>query len=130
MRNNNKIVLHFLNGGITKGFTEDFFPNKNKFHLRDKDTGKVSEIDILQLKGIFFVKNFDGNKGYKENDNTERIGLGKRIMIRFKDGETITGYTSGYSPERSGFFAFPSDPQSNMERVFILKIATADIRFI
>ncbi len=127
---NNKIVLHFLNGGITKGFTEDFFPNKNKFHLRDKNTGKVTEIDILQLKGIFFVKNFDGNKEYKENNNTERIGLGKRIMISFKDGETIRGYTSGYSPERSGFFAFPSDPQSNMERVFVLKSATADIKFI
>lgn len=127
---NNKIVLHFLNGGVTKGFTEDFFPNKNKFHLRDKDTGKVTEIDILQLKGIFFVKNFDGNKEYKEKDNTERIGLGKRIMIRFKDGETIRGYTSGYSPERSGFFTFPSDPESNMERVFVLKSATADIKFI
>ena len=127
---NNKIVLHFLNGGVTKGFTEDFFPNKNRFHLRDKDTGKVSEIDILQLKGIFFVKNFDGNKEYKEKDNTERIGLGKRIMIRFKDGETIRGYTSGYSPERSGFFTFPSDPESNMERVFVLKSATADIKFI
>lgn len=130
MQNNNKVVLHFLNGGITKGSTEDFFPNKNKFHLKDKDTGRISEIDIIQLKGIFFVKNFDGNKRYKENDNTERIGLGKKIMIRFKDGETIKGYTSGYSPERSGFFTFPSDPESNMERVFVLKNATADIRFI
>ena len=68
-------------------------------------------------------------RSIRKKDNTERTGLGKRIMIRFKDGETIRGYTSGYSPERSGFFAFPSDPQSNMERVFVLKSATADIKF-
>ncbi len=126
----NRIVLHFLDGKVRKGFTDNFFPNKNLFHVRDKDTGKVAEVDILQLKGVFFVKSFEGNKNYNERMDTERTGVGKRIKIRFKDGEIITGYTSGYSPERNGFFAFPSDAGSNIERVFVLKNATEDIRFI
>lgn len=126
----NRIVLHFLDGKVRKGFTDNFFPNKNLFHVRDKDTGKVAEVDVLQLKGVFFVKSFEGNRTYKERTDTERIGIGKKIQVRFKDGETLIGYTSGYSPERSGFFTFPSDAGSNTERIFVLKNSTEDIRFI
>lgn len=126
----NRIVLHFIDGKIMKGFTDNFFPNKNLFHVRDKDNGKATEIDLLKLKGVFFVKSFEGNRNYKERTDTERMGIGKKIQVRFKDGETLIGYTSGYSPERSGFFTFPSDAGSNTERVFVLKNSTEDIRFI
>ncbi|MEK6681893.1 MAG: hypothetical protein AABY79_08010 [Nitrospirota bacterium] len=126
----NRIVLHFIDGKIMKGFTDNFFPNKNLFHVRDKDNGTATEIDLLKLKGIFFVKSFEGNRNYKERTDTERMGIGKKIQVRFKDGETLIGYTSGYSPERSGFFTFPSDAGSNTERVFVLKNSTEDIRFI
>lgn len=126
----NKIVVHFLDGKVMKGFTENFFPNKNLFHVRDKDNGSATEIDLLKLKGVFFVKSFEGNRNYNERTDTERTGIGKRIRIHFKDGETFIGYTSGYSPERNGFFAFPTDAGSNTERVFVLKNATADIRFM
>lgn len=126
----NMIVLHFLDGKIMKGFTGDFFPNKNLFHITDKETGEIFKIDISQLKGIFFVKSFEGNRNYKERQDVERPGLGKKVKIHFKDGETIIGYTSGYSPDRNGFFLFPSDPMSNTEKVFVVKTATNEIRFL
>jgi hypothetical protein len=59
----------------------------------------------------------------------ERPGLGKRIQVKFKDGEVLIGYTSGYSPDRTGFFVFPSDPDSNNEKVFVMTAATANVSF-
>ena len=33
----NKIVARYRNGRTRKGYTENFFPNKPKFHLRPLD---------------------------------------------------------------------------------------------
>ena len=126
----NKVVLHFLSGKIVKGITEDFFPNKDSFHIHDSDTEKISEVAVSQLKGVFFVKTFEGEKDYKERQDIERRGLGKKIEVKFEDGESIVGYTSGFSRDRKGFFLFPSDPGSNTEKIFVVIDATKQIAFI
>jgi hypothetical protein len=126
----NKVVLHFIGGEIKKGTTEDFFPNKDIFHFTNSDGGEQSKISLQNLKAIFFVKSFDGNRNYQERDDVERTGFGKKIEVIFKDGELQRGYTQGYAPNRPGFFIFPSDPDSNNERVFVVNAATSDVRFL
>lgn len=126
----NKIVLHFLNKKIVKGLTSDFLPNKNIFHIEERDTRKIIEVDIKQLKGIFFVKNHEGDKNYREKKDIEKAGLGKRIKVKFKDGEIIIGYTTGFSRDRSGFYLFPTDPNSNTIKIFVVIDATKEITFI
>ena len=126
----NKIVIHFVNGKVRKGTTADFFPNKDTFHLDDRDDGKIHEINVKDLKAVFFVKSFDGDPARYEKLNIERIGLGKRIKIRFRDGEMMVGYTQGYAPTRSGFIFFPADPDSNNEKAFIVNASTEKIQFI
>ena len=127
----NKIVVHYLGGKIIKkGFTSDFSPNKNVFHIKDKDSNETTEVDLSSLKAVFFVTDFVGNKDYKDRQDVERSGLGKRIKVLFKDTETIIGYTTGFSPGRTGFFLFPADPESNNERIFVVNAATEQITFI
>jgi hypothetical protein len=126
----NKIVIHFADGKIVKGTTSDFFPNKDIFHMCDLDNNKTHEINLHSLKAIFFVKSFEGDPLYQEKLNIERVGLGKRIRVRFKDDETLVGYTQGYSPDRVGFIFFPADPDSNNEKAFIINTATDDVHFI
>jgi hypothetical protein len=126
----NKIVVHFADGEIRKGATADFSPNKNILHLSEKESGKVKEINIKDLKAVFFVKSYEGNPRYKDKVNVERVGLGKKIRVEFKDSEKMIGYTQGYSPNRVGFIFFPSDPDSNNEKAFIINDATDNIRFI
>lgn len=123
----NKIVLHYQDGHIIKGSTGDFSPEKPWFHFTKKTTGETIKVDPSGLKGIFFVKNFDGNPTYKERIDMERPGLGRRVMVCFKDGENIFGYTTGVSPGRKGFFLFFSDPEGNNEKVFVLTAATQDV---
>ena len=56
-------------------------------------------------------------------------GAGRKIEVEFTDGESITGYALGYSPDRHGFFVTPADLKSNNVRVFVVKSATTNIKF-
>jgi hypothetical protein len=126
----NTVVVHLGDGTLVKGTTNNFFPNKEKFHLTVKDTTEVREVLLTNLKAVFFVKNFEGDPNYRERADAERSGLGKRIDVEFKDGETLAGYSQGYSPNRPGFFVFPADPESNNDRVFVLTAATKSVHFV
>lgn len=126
----NTVVVHFPGGTLLKGVTNNFFPNKDRFHLTDKDTGEVREIPLAGLKAVFFVKAFEGDRNYQERTDVERIGLGKKIQVDFEDGETLVGYCQGYAPSRPGFFVFPADPDSNNDRIFVVTAATRDARFL
>ena len=61
-----KVVIRYVNGKVIKGFTQDFFPNKDRFHLHRaaKASGEAVEVQIKDLKAIFFVQDFEGNAQY------------------------------------------------------------------
>jgi len=111
----NKIIVRFADGRMKKGTTEDFFTNKDSFHVRDKDNGEYSEIDVKKLKAVFFVKSFERNPQHDERD-MERKGLGKKLKVKFKDGEALVGYTQGFSPDRTDFFSFPQILKATTKR--------------
>jgi hypothetical protein len=56
--------------------------------------------------------------------------VGKKIKVIFRDGEELVGTTQGYQTGRPGFFLFPADKQSNIDRVFVLVAATRSVSFI
>ena len=125
----NKVVVRFKDGSIMKGKTNDFFPNKTSFHLETLN-GETKTIDVEQLKAFFWVKDFEGNKNYDEDYEDEIAGTGRKIIVKFSDGESIIGYTLGYSPDRQGFFMTPADLKSNNQRIFVIKSASEKIEFI
>jgi hypothetical protein len=125
----NKVVVRFKDGSIMKGKTRDFFPNKASFHLETLN-GETKTIDVEQLKAFFWVKDFEGNKSYDEDYKDEIAGTGRKIIVKFSDGESIIGYTLGYSPDRQGFFMTPADSKSNNQRIFVVKSASEKIEFI
>ncbi|WP_224982937.1 DUF6982 domain-containing protein [Geomonas agri] len=125
-----KIVVRYADGKVVKGTTEDLAANKMLFHLTETETANRYEVNVEQLKAIFFVKSFQGNHEYQERLDVERVGLGKKIKVRFKDGETLVGYTQGFSPARATFIVFPCDPNSNNERAFVVTAATEKVEFV
>ena len=126
----NKVVLHFLDGRIRKGTTEDFSPLKETFHLMDSESGASDLVTFAGLKAVFFVKTFTGDAGYQERADAERTGFGKKIRVVYHDGETQLGYTQGFTPNRPGFFIFPCDANCNNERIFVVTKATKEIQFV
>ena len=125
----NTVVVHWENGALLRGVTNNFFPNKEKFHVTDDDTGAVREVTFEGLKAVFFVKDLKGNPDHRERSDTERSGFGKKIQVQFRDGETLIGYSQGYVPGRRGFFVFPVDPDSNNDRVYVVTAATEDVHY-
>ncbi len=130
----NLIVARFKDGRLLKGFTLDFSPTKDIFHLisnEEDDKGVTHEVTLQSLKAIFFVKTLAGNKDYKEKkrfedvDNSKLRGL--MIKVEFSDGEIIRGKTMAYSANRPGFFVFPVDPRSNNERVYVVTSSVREV---
>lgn len=119
----NKVVIKFKDGSVRKGRTNNFFPNKASFHLQALDGGGV-EVALEDLKAVFFVKDFDGSKEHRK-EYTDRVpGGGRKLRVTFRDGESMIGFTTGYSPERAGFYLVPADLKGNNERIFVVKSAT------
>ena len=131
----NKIVVRYQDGRVSKGFTDNFSPNKNVFHLFEQDApagSKPLDVYVNVLKAVFFVKDFTGNKEYQEKKtfDTAKPAVGRKIKVVFKDGEELIGTTQGYQPGRPGFFIFPADTESNQDRVFVYSAAAREISFI
>ncbi|MCK4250699.1 hypothetical protein KAX97_04600 [candidate division WOR-3 bacterium] len=132
----NKVVVHYLDGNVERGYTTDFQPNKEIFHLIVEDNGEKSlPVKIINLKAVFFVKNLKGlnktrvkaKKSFEEIKDKKSIG--RKVKVEFTDGEVLFGLTLGYSANRRGFFFTPIDSESNNERIFAIINAVKDITF-
>lgn len=133
----NKIVIHYLDGRLERGYTTDFQPHKEVFHLIVKENEKEKSLPVkmTNLKAVFFVKQLMGKtrtrpvvkKTFEEFKDKSLVG--KKVKVEFNDGEVLYGLTVGYSPQRRGFFFTPIDPESNNERIFAILSAVKDITF-
>jgi hypothetical protein len=133
--NQSKIVVRYQDGRVKKGFTSDFLPHKDLFHLVPMDSPpsvRPIVVSFRELKAVFFVKDFTGNPRYqdKKTFDSTRPAPGRKIQVVFKDQETLIGTTHGYEPGRSGFFIIPSDPDSNIDRCFVVSAATQEVSFL
>lgn len=131
----NRIVLHFLDDTVLKGYTHDFTPLREKFHLISEavsDKGKVHEVHCSDLKAVFFVKTLEGNREYAERTTFRPVDSemlrGLKVKVEFPDGEVIRGTSFGYSRGRKGFFVIPVDPASNNERIYVVTNRLRDVR--
>jgi hypothetical protein len=130
----NKIVARYRDGKIRKGYTENFFPNKPKFHLRPQNasgSGDAEEVHLSDLKAVFFVRDFVGNRVYNERKSLREgeKAQGRILEVTFSDGETLVGTTMGYDSKRPGFFIFPVDPKSNNLKIYVVSAAVRSARY-
>ncbi|MEO5617629.1 MAG: hypothetical protein ABIS67_07640 [Candidatus Eisenbacteria bacterium] len=132
MSETNKVVIHSLGGKLLKGTTQDFFPNRPLFHVLPLDGKAPIEVKAKQLKAVFFVKDYAGQSNRRDNrgfiTGPGETAQGKKLAVRFKDGELLCGYSLSYSPDREGFFLFPADAGSNNTRIYVLTAACAEVK--
>jgi hypothetical protein len=134
MSKRNMVVVHYKDARLYKGYTHDFNPVRETFHLTselDEDKGTIHEVKIADLKAVFFVKTLEGNLDYKEKkrfDEADTSQLrGMKIKVVFHDGEILRGVSLGYSKGRKGFFVIPVDPDSNNERIWVVADAVREV---
>jgi hypothetical protein len=130
----NKVVAHFNDGRLLKGYTHDFIPDKESFHISEglePGSGTIHEVKVSDLKALFFVKSFEGNPEYVEKNayaDADAATLhGIKIKVEFSDGEVMRGLSLGYTKAKKGFFIIPVDSQSNNERIYVVAASTARV---
>lgn len=126
-----KVVVRYRNGNIVKGLTSDFAPNRTSFTLEQVPpaAGGPVTVSIDDLKAIFFVHSFEGNREYHEQKLRVPEGtIGRRYLLTFTDGETMRGTALGVNLSRYGFLLFPADPGSNNKRIFVMHAAVKELR--
>ena len=131
----NHVVARFQNGQTAKGLTNDFLPAKSVFHLLPEGSSpsaKPVEVNVADLKALFFVRDLAGDKGHKKTNafDPTKPAVGRKMRVEFKDGEILVGTTQGYQPGRPGFFLVPADAGSNNERCFVVTAATKAVTLL
>lgn len=132
MEISNLIVARYLDGRVLKGVTRDFSPNRGIFHVDVQEGAPGVEMRFRQLKALFFVRSLEGDSAREDVrgfvHGPAETQHGKKIAVRFRDGEFLCGYTLSWSPDREGFFLFPADSSANNQRIFVITGATLEIK--
>jgi len=99
-----RAVLRFLNGKILKGYLKDFSPDLTEISFEDVESGETVMVNPVEVKAIFFVRSFDGDRELKEKKSYGiRKPAGKKVFIKFKDNESLVGFLEGEIPWEKGF---------------------------
>jgi len=54
-----KIVAHFMDGRTQRGYTHDFRPDSESFHLLPSEGGGIpTTVRLEDLKALFYVKDY------------------------------------------------------------------------
>ena len=133
MAGNNHVVVHFADGRLLKGTTIDFNVMQPKFHVAPLAGGPVVPVLSSEMKALFFVKSLQGrthpvpsSAGFEAHKTPH--SQGKKVAVRFKDGEILCGYTLTFVPGRPGFFMFPADADANNLRIYVVQSSTVEVR--
>jgi hypothetical protein len=131
----NKVVVRYRDGRMLKGYTHDFHPMKDTFHVVSEvagDKGTAYDVNIADLKAVFFVETYDGraDRGLKNPvaAASRPATSGLKIRVEFFDGEVLRGTSLGYNKNKKGFFVLPGDPEDNNERVFVIAASVTDVK--
>ena len=126
-----KVVAHFIDHDILKGTSVDVDPGKPLCHVHSPERGNV-EVDLAQVKALFFVRDFGGQPEYDESHRPQpgdaRLRGSHLVELTFGDGETLGCLMNRYPPNRPFFFVLPMDQRSNNIRMLINRAAVTSMR--
>jgi hypothetical protein len=140
MSENQKVILRFVDGKMLKGFMKDLKLSEDHLFIEDESSQQL-KVRLKELKAIFFVRRFEGNRTYQEKKSfTGTPPNSKRIFVKFKDGENMMGYMEGEIPwergfflesmKEKGFYVIPVDEGSNNIKILVITSAVKDVAMI
>ena len=126
-----KVVVRKLDHELIKGFVDSAsYLKANAIEMLDRE-GRALTVSLAEIKGVFFVREFDGNSQRSERklfQSRPRLA-GLWVQMTFKDQEILEGLLSGNLIESSpeGFLLTPADLYSNNVKIFVPRSALSDI---
>ena len=137
---NQKVILRVVDGKMLKGFIRDLKISDEYLYIED-ESNHQHKVRLKELKAIFFVRKFEGERGHQEKKSFIGTRPGsKRVFVKFKDGESIMGNMEGEIPWERGFFLesmkektftiVPVDEDSNNTKILVITTAVMDVAMI
>jgi len=120
-----KVDRDSLNGYVAPAH----FVREGKLELLNT-AGNVVAIDLRDIKGVYFVREFGDSESLTRKTFTSRPRTeGLWVRLKFKDNEILEGMMpndlSQSAPE--GFLINPPDLRSNTQRIFVPRSALASL---
>jgi hypothetical protein len=120
-----KVIVRKMDRDSVSGYVSAQFVNEGKLELLNT-AGNVVAIDLREIKGVFFVREFGDSESLTRKTFTSRPrSEGLWVRLRFKDSETLEGLmpTDLLQSMPEGFLINPPDQRSNTQRIFVPRTA-------
>jgi len=121
-----KVVVRQVDRDSINGYVAPaHFVREGKLELLNT-AGNVVAIDLRDIKGVYFVREFGDSESLSRKTFTSRPRTeGLWVRLKFKDNEILEGMMPNdlnqASPE--GFLINPPDLRSNTQRIFVPRSA-------
>jgi hypothetical protein len=128
-----KVIVRKLDRDSINGFVSPAnFVHEGKLELLNT-AGNVVAIELRDIKGVFFVREFGETDAFTRKTFTSRPRTeGLWVRLKFKDNEVLEGMMPNdltqSTPE--GFLVNPPDLRSNTQRIFVPRSALESLTVI
>lgn len=124
-----KVVVRKLNRDTLNGFVSptDFIA-AGKVELLNT-SGNVVSIDLKDIKGIYFVREFGEPDSLRKTFTTRPRTEGLWVRLRFRDNEVLEGTMPNDLAlmGADGYLINPPETRSNTQRIFVPRTALAQL---
>ncbi len=123
-----KIDRDTLNGYVTPAN----FIHEGKLEVLNT-AGNVVGIDLKEIKGVYFVREFADSESLSRKTFTSRPrSEGLWVRLKFKDGEILEGMMPNDLTQAlpEGYLVNPPDLRSNTQRIFVPRNALASLNVL
>ena len=124
-----KVIVRKMDRDTATGYVNATFVSNGRLELLNT-SGNVVTIDLRDIKGVYFVREFGDSESLTRKTFTSRPRTeGLWVRLRFRDNEVIEGVMPNDLLQEGieGFSIIPADTGSNTQRIFIPRSALAEM---
>ncbi len=128
-----KVVIHFLDGHVLNGYSDNFFPAEGQIMVLKAMGEEVVTVTLAEVKVVCFVRTLAPQQKERSREPQRLLYQavpGRHVSVVFKDGEHLEGVASLNEKPVRGFFVTPLNPQSNNVQIYVNPEAMARFRFV
>lgn len=124
-----KVIVRKLDRDTVNGYVSAAFIADGKVEVLNT-AGNVVAVDLRDVKGIYFVREFGDSESLTRKTFTSRPRTeGLWVRLRFRDNEVIEGMMPNdlVQDASQGFSIIPPDTRSNTQRIFVPRTALVEM---
>ncbi len=124
-----KVIVRKMDRDSVNGYVSANFVSNGKLEMLNT-AGNVVAIELKDIKGVYFVRDFGAPESLTRKTFTTRPRTeGLWIRLHFRDNEIIEGMLPNdlTQLDGEGFLVSPPDTRSNTQKIFVPRAALSGV---